>query len=53
MNRAAIGEWITVIFFVAMLYILVRPRSNGAEFVKAFGTAMTAIVKNAADLGSA
>jgi hypothetical protein len=51
--KDAIGEWITVMFFVTALYVLVRPRSKGAEFVKAFGTAMTSIVKNAADLGSA
>jgi hypothetical protein len=51
--KSAAGEWITLLFFAAMLYVLVRPRSKGSEFIKAFGHAMTAIVKNAADLGSA
>jgi hypothetical protein len=38
------------LFLVALLYILVRPQSGGAELIRAVGDAMTAIVSNAADL---
>lgn len=40
------------LFIVTIIYILVRPSSQGVVFVQAFTTAMTAIVSTAADLAS-
>jgi Na+/H+ antiporter NhaD/arsenite permease-like protein len=40
------------IFVVALVYILVRPSSKGADMVAAVGGALVAIVSNAADLAA-
>ena len=40
------------VMLVAILYVLVRPQSKGADLINAFGSAMTAIVTKAADLSS-
>lgn len=40
------------LFVVTIIYVLVRPQSGGIAFVNAFGQALTAIVKSAADLSS-
>ncbi len=40
------------LFVVAIIYVLVRPRSKAGQLVTAFGTALTAIVSNAADLAA-
>jgi hypothetical protein len=38
------------LFVVTIVYVMVRPRSKAGELVDAFGSALTAIVRNAADL---
>lgn len=38
------------IVVVAIIYVLVRPQSQGAQMVSALGNAIVAIVRNAADL---
>ena len=40
------------LFLVAIVYVLVRPQSKGADLIQAAGDALTAIVSNAADLAS-
>ncbi len=45
-----IGEWFTVLFFVAIIYVLVRPRSKGAETVELFSKAAVALVRTATDI---
>lgn len=45
-----VGEWFAVLFFVAIIYVLVRPRSAGAETVKLFSEAMVALVRAATDI---
>ena len=47
-----VADVATGLFVVACIYVLVRPRSKGIEFVKAVGSALTAIVKSAADLAA-
>lgn len=45
-----ISDWFTMLFFVVLLYSLVRPQSKANEFIKAFTDATVAIVKTATDL---
>lgn len=47
-----IADVITGLFVVAIIYVLVRPRSAGVDFVKSFGAALTAIIKNATDIAA-
>lgn len=47
-----VADLLSGLFVVAIIYVLVRPQSKGVQFVQAFGQALTAIVKNAADLGA-
>ena len=47
-----IADLLMGLFVVAVVYVLVRPRSAGVEFVKSVGDALTAIVKSAADLAA-
>ena len=46
-------DLITGVFYVAILYILVRPQSQAGSFLTAFGDLMTAVIKNATDLATA
>lgn len=47
-----IADVAAALFVVVIIYILVRPQSQGILFVQAFSTLMTAIVSQAADLAS-
>jgi hypothetical protein len=38
------------IFVLALVYVLVRPRSAAAEMVGSFGNAVVALVKTAVDI---
>lgn len=40
------------LFLVAILYVLVRPQSKGADLINGVGSALTAIVTAAADLAT-
>lgn len=53
MMGARLMDWIGLLFLVAILYVLVRPRSKAGELVEAFGAMLTAIVSTATDLASA
>lgn len=46
-----IGDVLGVAFLVAAVYMIVRPRSNSVDLVKAIGDVMIALVRRAADLG--
>ena len=46
------SDLIAGLFVVTIIYVLVRPRSKAGELVGAFGSALTAIVRNAADLAA-
>lgn len=42
-------DWVAVAFTVAIVYVLVRPSSNAAQFVSAVGQLGKAMVKSATD----
>jgi len=44
------GEWFTWLFIVAVVYVLVRPQSNAAQFVAAAGKFGRALVSSATDI---
>lgn len=44
------GDWIAGIFLLALVYLLVRPRSAAASAITEFAKAMTAITKNVVSL---
>jgi hypothetical protein len=44
-----IGEWFTLLFILTIIYVLVRPRSNAAQFIQAIGKFGRALVATATD----
>jgi hypothetical protein len=38
------GKWLVILGYTAMLLVLVRPNSQGPDFVSAVGTAMSNLV---------
>lgn len=50
MTRGFIGDWVAALSIVIVIYILVRPRSAGAEMVRSFSDAMAALVRTATNL---
>lgn len=49
MNR--IGDWLITLLYVAMIYVLVRPNSQGPAFVGAVGSSVASMI-NAATGGT-
>ncbi len=49
-RKLRLGDWFALMFFVVILYVLVRPSSKANELIKAFTDATTALVKTATDL---
>lgn len=47
--RRYIGEIATLVFAVALMYMLVRPGSPAVNFVDVFGKGLTAVVTVATD----
>ncbi len=47
-----IPDLLAAAFLVAVVYVLVRPRSHAGQLVTAFGSAVTAIVRTATDLAT-
>lgn len=41
----SLGKWLVIIGYTAMLFVLVRPNSQGPGFVNAIGSAMSNLVK--------
>lgn len=50
MDKGLVGDVLALIFFLAILYVLVRPRSVAAEAVKEFSNAVVALVKTVTDM---
>lgn len=46
------GDWLAVFFVLAIVYVLVRPRSQAAQLVQALGTLGTALVRRATDISN-
>jgi hypothetical protein len=46
------GDWLAVFFVLAIVYVLVRPRSKAAQLVQAIGTLGTALVRRATDISN-
>jgi hypothetical protein len=38
-------QWLVGILYVAILYVLVRPGSNGSQFVQTLGSTMSDLVR--------
>lgn len=47
-----IGDVAVAVFVIAIVYVLVRPRSKGVALVTGFGSMVTAIVNAATDLAN-
>lgn len=45
-----IADILTAVFVVAVVYVLVRPRSAAADAVAQFSTAVTAMIRSAVDI---
>lgn len=52
MTRWLIGDWIGLLFVVAIIYVLVRPSSRAAQFVDAVGHMLVNIVRRATDVAA-
>lgn len=50
---ARITDWIALAFVVAILYVLVRPKSKAGELIDAVVSFVEAIARSAADLAAA
>lgn len=50
---SGLADWFAVLFIVAIIYVLVRPRSKAAELVDGFGRFVIALVSKATDLADA
>jgi hypothetical protein len=46
-------DLLVMVIWVAIVYVLVRPRSKGAEMVTAVSSALAAVTRNAVDLAAA
>lgn len=46
------GDVLAAILLVALVYVLIRPRSDGVALVTAFSALFVAVIRNAADLAS-
>lgn len=44
---SGLGDWLGVLFIVAVIYVLVRPRSRAAQLVEALGAMVVALVRTA------
>lgn len=47
-----IGDWLGLLFVVAIIYVLVRPQSKAGQAVEAFGRMLVAMVSKATDLAT-
>lgn len=48
----AFSKWVVILGYTALLFVLVRPRSQGPAFVNAIGSAMSNLVKASTGGGS-
>lgn len=47
-----IGEWLALVIYLAIIFVMVRPRSQGPALVTSTGAAVTGIVKAATGGGT-
>ena len=47
-----VGAMFAGVFYVALLYVLVRPGSRGAESIRAFGDMTSALIRTATDIAN-
>jgi hypothetical protein len=45
-----LGDWLALLFVLAIVYVLVRPRSGAGEAVTAIGDMLVSMVRRAVDL---
>jgi hypothetical protein len=50
--RGFVGDWIGLLFVVAIIYVLVRPSSKAAELVESLGNMLVALVRRATDIAA-
>lgn len=48
--RAALSDWLALLFVVALFYLLLRPSSKAAELVDAVGKMLVTLVRRATDI---
>jgi hypothetical protein len=48
--KPGLFDVLVLVLTVAIVYVMVRPQSKGAELINAITTALTAIVRSAVDL---
>lgn len=48
-----VSDLVFGLFLVAIIYLMVRPSSNGTAFVNAFGNFLSAIIGQATDIATA
>jgi hypothetical protein len=46
------GEWLVLMAYVAIIFVLVRPKSQGPKLVTAIGNSVSSITKAATGGGS-
>lgn len=46
------GDWFAAFFLLAIVYVLVRPRSQAAQLVSALGKFSVALVRRATDISN-
>lgn len=49
---AKFGDWLILLLYVAMLFLLVRPGSQGPKFVETTGKALTSLINAATGGGT-
>lgn len=47
-----IGDWLGLVFIVALIFLLVRPGSKATETITAVGGMLVAIVRSATDIAN-
>jgi hypothetical protein len=47
-----VGEWLVLTAYLALVFVLVRPKSQGPALVTAFGNSVSSITKAATGGGS-
>lgn len=48
--KATAGDFVAGVFFVALIYVLVRPNSAATAAVKLFSDAMVSLVRTVTDM---
>lgn len=44
MNKGAIGDWLSALFLLAVVYMLVKPSSPASGAISAFTTALSSLI---------